>query len=151
MEPPTQNTNSAKFLYTGFSEVDTILIDSLRVFSEKAAIVCLFGARRLSQHNLILSLPSPRKGASTRMYEGSARRVWTILAYCAERRQQGSLFTGVGGRGILRSSHSPAPMPYALLCPGPCSGRIICPTIGALFTWSTEPYQAGPKQTFTAP
>jgi hypothetical protein len=79
-------------LETGFSEVHTILIDSLRVFSEKAAIVCLFGARRLSQHNLILSLPSPRKGASTRMYEGIARRVCTIFPHCAQRRQQGSLF-----------------------------------------------------------
>jgi hypothetical protein len=34
------------FALTELSEVHTILIDSLRVFSEKAAIVCLFGARR---------------------------------------------------------------------------------------------------------
>jgi hypothetical protein len=55
--------NSTNFAVTEFYEVHTILIDSLRVFSERASIVCLFGARRLSQHNLILSLPSPRKGA----------------------------------------------------------------------------------------
>src|SRR5215212_6119882 len=43
-------------------EVHTIPIDSLRVFSEKAAIVCLFGARRLSQQ-AYASFPEPRKGA----------------------------------------------------------------------------------------
>ena len=32
-------------------EAHTIPIDSLRVFSESAAIVCLFGARRLSQQS----------------------------------------------------------------------------------------------------
>jgi hypothetical protein len=36
----------------------------LRVFSEKACIVCLFGARRVSQHNLLLPFPSPEKIAS---------------------------------------------------------------------------------------
>src|SRR5215217_9635514 len=39
-------------------------LNSLRVFSEKACIVCLFGARRLSQHNLFLPFPSPEKVAS---------------------------------------------------------------------------------------
>ena len=38
----------------------------------------------------MLPFPSPEK-VPTRMYEGIARRVWTILAHCAERRQQGSL------------------------------------------------------------
>ena len=41
-------------------------------------------------NNLILSLPSPKKVPTRMTYEGIAR-VWTILAHCAERRQQGNL------------------------------------------------------------
>jgi hypothetical protein len=47
-------------------------IDSLSLFSDSAAIVRLFRARRLSQHNLILSFPSPEK-VPTCMYEGIIR------------------------------------------------------------------------------
>jgi hypothetical protein len=42
-------------------EVHTIPLDSLRVFSEMPAIVCLFGARRLSQQSYPF-FPEPRKG-----------------------------------------------------------------------------------------
>ena len=62
--------NSANFAFWAFSEVclsgslrGTHPIDSLRVFSESAAIVCLFGARRLSQQSL-LPFPSPEKVAA---------------------------------------------------------------------------------------
>src|SRR5215212_5409996 len=39
-------------------------LHSLSVFSESPAILGLFGARRLSQHNLFLPFPSPEKVAS---------------------------------------------------------------------------------------
>jgi hypothetical protein len=47
----------------------TIPMDSLSLFSESPSILRLFGARRLSQHNLILSFPSPAR-SRTRIYEG---------------------------------------------------------------------------------
>ena len=53
-------------------EVHAISIDSLRLFSESPAILHLFGARRLSQHNLILSFPSPEE-APTLIHEGMAQ------------------------------------------------------------------------------
>jgi hypothetical protein len=60
-----KNSRKLNIRFTEFSEVQTIPIDSLSLLSESPAIVCLFGARRLSQHNLILSFPSPEKVAPT--------------------------------------------------------------------------------------
>src|SRR5215212_8336302 len=82
----------------------------------------------------MLPFPSPEK-VPTRMYEGIAR-VWTILAHCAERRQQGSLihrsawkgnsanfafwgFSEVRFKGILRSSHNTSGKYYAPLSAWP--------------------------------
>ena len=56
-------------------------IDSLRLFSESPAILH-FWARRLSQHNLILSFPSP--GRCLPLNEGMAQMdlSWHIGAEC---------------------------------------------------------------------
>ena len=57
------------FVMTGFSRTSANPIDSLSVFSDLPAIVCLFGARRLSQQSRSF-FPELRKGAYPRIYEG---------------------------------------------------------------------------------
>src|SRR5215208_3536779 len=91
-------------------EVHTIPIDSLRVFSEKAAIVCLFGARRLSQQ-AYASFPEPRKGAYPYVrryrtsvdYFGTLRRAQTTRQPYSPECVEGR-FCELRLLGILRSS-----------------------------------------------
>jgi hypothetical protein len=59
--------------------INTIPIDSLRLFSESPAILHLFGARRLSQHNLIIPFPSPEE---VPVYTWALQKR-TSLAFCA--------------------------------------------------------------------
>src|SRR5215212_11398012 len=98
------NWNSRKFAYTEFSEVRTLLIDSLRVFSEKAAIVCLFGARRLSQQSYS-SFPEPPKRClpvCTKVSHEECGLFWHIAPSADNK---AALFTRVRGIGILGSSY----------------------------------------------
>jgi len=94
--------NSANFVLTAFSEVHTILIDSLRVFSEKAAIVCLSGARRLSQHSYSFSPEPPKRCLPVCTKVSHECGVFWHIAPSAD--NKAALFTGLRGRGILGSS-----------------------------------------------
>jgi hypothetical protein len=73
--------------------------DSLSLCSETRAIVCLFGARRLSQHNPILSFPSPEK-APIRIYQGIPQ-VECFLALSCSRRTCGDEFPMSSAKEIL--------------------------------------------------
>ena len=68
-----------------FSCVHKIPIDSLRVFSNSPAIVYLFGARRLSQHNLISFLSRAPKRCLPRIYEGIPQVDYFLALSCSRR------------------------------------------------------------------
>jgi hypothetical protein len=74
--------------------------DSLRVLSDSAAIVRLFGARRLSQHNLLSFLSRAPKRCLPRIYEGIPQ-VDRFLALSCSRRTCGDEFPMNSAKEIL--------------------------------------------------
>jgi hypothetical protein len=90
-------------------EVHAIPIDSLRLFSESPAILRLFGARRLSQHDIILSFPSPEE-APTLIYEGMAQMELSLAhwrAGCGHRGRLSAFFNLCPAQSCQRWSESP--------------------------------------------